>query len=171
MTEFNSEPEPMDGKQLKKDYRKFVGAFLALIFLVAGAYIAWKIYDYNRAPAALRELEQALREARDADYRRMMADIYGGKTPQETLQMYIDAVEAGDYELASKYFVEEGREKELRSFDGATKADVKSYLEPLKESAGQAGYLNMQGDSFVIDKPVYIRLILYPNGIWKITEI
>jgi hypothetical protein len=30
-------------------------------------------------------------------------DIYGGKTPEETLDLYITALKAGDIELASKY--------------------------------------------------------------------
>lgn len=32
-----------------------------------------------------------------------MADNYGGKTPEETLDLYINALKVGDIELASKY--------------------------------------------------------------------
>jgi hypothetical protein len=35
------------------------------------------------------------------------ADTYGGETPEETLELFIEALEAGDYELASRYFVPE----------------------------------------------------------------
>ena len=35
----------------------------------------------------------------------MTADTYGGKTPQETLDMFVDALKKGDVELASKYFL------------------------------------------------------------------
>lgn len=31
-------------------------------------------------------------------------DTYGGQTPEETLDMYIEALKAGDIELASKYY-------------------------------------------------------------------
>src|SRR3990167_11080939 len=34
----------------------------------------------------------------------MTADTYGGKTPRETLDMFIDALKKGDVELAAKYF-------------------------------------------------------------------
>jgi len=34
-------------------------------------------------------------------------DKYGGETPEETLQLFIDALKAEDIELASKYFVVE----------------------------------------------------------------
>ena len=35
----------------------------------------------------------------------MTADTYGGKTPQETLNLFIDALEKGDADLAAKYFM------------------------------------------------------------------
>ncbi len=42
-------------------------------------------------------------------------DTYGGNTPEETLQFFIDALKNGDTDLAAKYFVvdkqEEWREK------------------------------------------------------------
>ena len=37
-------------------------------------------------------------------------DTYGGATPEETMQMFIKAFQAGDLELASKYFIIEKRE-------------------------------------------------------------
>ena len=39
------------------------------------------------------------------------ADVYGGKTPEETLNMYIEALKKGDIELASKYVVVEKQEE------------------------------------------------------------
>ena len=45
-------------------------------------------------------------------------DPYGGDTPEETLALFIEALEKGDIELASKYFVideqEEWKEKLVR---------------------------------------------------------
>ena len=46
----------------------------------------------------------------------MKKDTYGGDTPEETLQLFIDALKAGDTTLASKYFVidkQKQTEKEL----------------------------------------------------------
>ena len=43
-------------------------------------------------------------------------DIYGGKTPEETLSLFVDALKKGDVKLASKYFVldkQKEMEKEL----------------------------------------------------------
>jgi len=35
----------------------------------------------------------------------MSEDTYGGKTPEETLNLFIEALKKEDLELASKYFV------------------------------------------------------------------
>ncbi len=35
----------------------------------------------------------------------MRQDTYGGKTPQETLDLFVEALRAEDIELASKYFI------------------------------------------------------------------
>lgn len=41
------------------------------------------------------------------------ADTYGGATPEETLKLFIEALEKKDYELASKYFVVERQQSAL----------------------------------------------------------
>lgn len=161
----------MDNNQLNKDFRKFLGLFIVIILLVAGAYITWKIYDYNRAPAALRQFEQALRDEQANNYQQMMADTYGGKTPQETLQMYIDAVSAGDYDLASKYFVEDKREAALENLKNTPLEKIPNVLEWLRESLAGEGSYSLDKTGFAVRKPVLVDFVLYPNGIWKITEI
>ena len=83
----------------------FLGIFfLVLIVLLlapkaASWYGGWKDARF----------EAKVQGVRKEIYDAAMADTYGGKTPQATLQMYIEAVEKGDYELASKYFVEKKR--------------------------------------------------------------
>src|SRR3989344_9643294 len=39
-------------------------------------------------------------------------DTYGGKMPEETLQLFIDALKKGDTDLAAKYFVPEKQKQE-----------------------------------------------------------
>jgi hypothetical protein len=85
--------------------------------------------------------------------------------------MYIDAVEKGDYELASKYFIEGKREKELKSFQGATPEFIKNYISLLNEALKNSGNYSFDKKYFTIDKPIGVRMVLYPNGIWKIIEI
>jgi hypothetical protein len=170
----------MDTDKPRRKYWKFVAAFLAMIFLAFGVVIALRVHEINKlakeqAEKAIKLVEQLKRE-QEAFYQKQLADTYGGKTPQETLQMYIDAVEKGDYELASKYFVVEKQEKELRSFDEASAAKVQNYLLLLKKSINETGgyyprdYM-VGGKEFIIDKPIYVRMQIYPSGVWKIIEI
>ncbi|MFH0806723.1 MAG: hypothetical protein V1885_03310 [Candidatus Brennerbacteria bacterium] len=49
--------------------------------------------NYELYQQGINDMEAALR-----------ADTYGGATPQETLDLFVDALRKGDIELASKYF-------------------------------------------------------------------
>jgi len=44
-------------------------------------------------------------------------DTYGGKTPEETYDMFLDALRKGDTTLASKYFVVDEQEKWKKTLD------------------------------------------------------
>ncbi|MDP3729329.1 MAG: hypothetical protein Q8R26_01045, partial [bacterium] len=55
----------------------------------------------------------------------MTADTYGGKSPQETLDMFIAALEKGDIELASKYFL-------LDMNENYSRGKQMNYLENIK---------------------------------------
>ncbi len=54
--------------------------------------------------------QQRLIAEREAAYR---ADQYGASTPEETLRLFVEALERKDYVLASKYFVVEEQEHQL----------------------------------------------------------
>ena len=55
----------------------------------------------------------------ESNYKMVMkADTFGGKTPEETLNLFISALKSGDAELASKYFMLDenlSREKWLKT--------------------------------------------------------
>ena len=77
--------------------------FLGLLFL----YFGWVTYWSPNAKRALEyqekveKVEQAMTDFETA----MRNDTYGGKTPEETLAMFIDALKKGDVDLACKYFI------------------------------------------------------------------
>lgn len=85
----------------RRHFWKFFGIFLLMIFLGLAAQVAIGMYvknkteneKFSKAENALNRLDEALKN-----------DTYGGKTPQETLNMFVDALKKGDVELASKYF-------------------------------------------------------------------
>jgi hypothetical protein len=70
----------------------------------------------------------------------MTADTYGGKTPKETLDMFVDALRKGDVELASKY---------VKLEDDLTRDTTVATLSQMKEK----GFL----DDMAIDLSADIR--------------
>ncbi|MEK7099881.1 MAG: hypothetical protein AAB883_01955 [Patescibacteria group bacterium] len=97
-------------------------------------YFSWLIgqapvRDENaRARAGWLQM-QAEEAALEAQYR---ADTYGGTTPEETLRLFVEALEKKDFELASKYFVVENREDFLSEIQDSEKGGfLGKYIEIL----------------------------------------
>ena len=85
---------------------RFVSIAAAILVVLIGAYFAWANYLSPEA-AGRRKMEEnvAKYESYINTYEAAMkADIYGGKTPQETLDMFVAALKKEDMDLASKYF-------------------------------------------------------------------
>lgn len=155
----------------KSKFWKFLFGFLAIIVAAIALIYGLQAYREHQNQKNLENFVNELERQRAAEYQNMMADTYGGKTPQETLRMYIEAVEKGNYELASKYFMEKYREKELNSFKGATKENITKYLSLLEQAISSKGEYSPDGKSFSIYEPVSVDFWLYPNGIWKLEKI
>ena len=81
-----------------------IAGFLALVAVAAGVFWfsgGYQDWQENRAEQALVNKADEVQRRIEEAYRN---DTYGGKTPQETLDMFVAALRAGDVELASKYF-------------------------------------------------------------------
>lgn len=137
-------------------------------------------YNQNKQWQEIKKSAEMFQKAEQELYQQMMADTYGGKTPQETLQMYIEAVEKGDYELASKYMVKENQEKESRGLLNIKDDQkfLKEYLNDIKKAEPDGEFKEEADETFQMKskieegKPYYfIRFVKYPTGIWKISEI
>lgn len=107
---------------------KFFVAIVGIVALAQLSYLAWNNYLSPQAKSN-REAQKAY----DAYLKyinqyetAMKNDTYGGQTPQETLDMFVDALKKGDVELASKYFV-------LRE-DGSRNPEILSILKTRKEN-------------------------------------
>ncbi|MCL5004891.1 MAG: hypothetical protein M1170_03040 [Patescibacteria group bacterium] len=155
---------------------RFAMIFCAVIVGILVLYVAgvwgWQKYRYWQDMKKSRAYEEGIKKWQQEDYAAAMADTYGGKTPQETLQMYIEAVEKGDYELASKYFIGDRQEEwknELNKIAEVNKIDI--FLKPLLESKNIEAQYSENMDTASIYGVVLISFKKYPNGIWKIIEI
>ncbi|MFH1192834.1 MAG: hypothetical protein V1656_00750, partial [Candidatus Jorgensenbacteria bacterium] len=89
----------------KPRFWKFAAWFVGIIAVVLAAA---SLVDYL-SPAAQRERElqrnyQQYQKGMSEMEEVLRADTYGGKTPQEMLDMFVDALKKGVVELAIKYF-------------------------------------------------------------------
>ncbi len=90
----NSAPKaPINDGRKKKLI--WAGVILAVLIL---SVIAWQYWQYTQTPyykqmQVVKELEKMAKES----------DKWGGKTPEETVALFTDAVKKGDFDLASKY--------------------------------------------------------------------
>lgn len=150
---------------------KFALWFMAIIVLGIAVFVGVRMYHFWKVDRELgafnKALENEAARMRDAQ----MKDTYGGKTPQETLSLYIEAVEKGDYELASKYFILEKQEGELRSLQKSSQENIDNVTKLLKEDLHSAGTYSQKRDGYVVRKPLLVDFMLYPTGLWKIIEI
>lgn len=122
--------DPAGGKKI--NWRQF-GRHWIVVFILAvlAAFVIWGMlksgpwlreWQNRRAASAFKKQMEEL-------YRN---DKYGGKTPEETFDMFIAALEKGDVELASKYFVLDKQEGWRQSLI-AIKKQPSAYGEMLAE--------------------------------------
>lgn len=93
--------------QKKGDWLKFAIILGGIIVAVIAAYLAWN-YFFNPEAMERRENEKRYNQffqALSEGEKKQKEDTYGGKTPEETLNLFINALESDNLELASKYFV------------------------------------------------------------------
>lgn len=107
---FNSSPEvPHDTPSKSRVFKFIIIAVLAVVFLFVCA-VVWEAFFSPRAVGereTRKNYEQAVKGMKEFEDK-MTADTYGGKTPQETLDMFIAALEKDDIDLAVKYIYWDG---------------------------------------------------------------
>jgi len=157
-----------------------------IVILAAGGVFAFIYFN----PEARREREEAEDTRRflnnlEALKQESARDIYGGQTPEETLNLFIAALRSGDVVAAAKFFEGEPDfdtgylswekfERELRRIQ--TDGNVMEFADDLEEydrtstddmGIGYFTYLDDDGEgSFQL----VIRRNQY-SGIWKIEDI
>lgn len=160
----------------KARFSKFVVRTLAVFFALFIALWGLAQYMQWRGVKNVEKTAELLEQIQKEDLERAMADTFGGETPQETLRMYIEAVEARDYELASRYVIEGNRSKtldELRISEEDTTTQYLGFLKNAEVSPGSTpdnGQLTMRA-STDLGPYFYIGFKKYPNGVWKIVKI
>lgn len=90
-------------KALRNKKLIWSGAVLAALIL---AVIGWQYWQYMHSAYYQQTKAVKLIEAQQRE-----SDKWGGKTPEETVRLFTEAVKKGDFELASKY----GRSELIKS--------------------------------------------------------
>ena len=90
---------------MTKNIVKFFGGAVLVVALGMGALFVIDYIRYQKSPEyqAQKEAEQIKKEYAE--------DPYGGDTPEQTLQLFIEALKKGDMDLAVKYFVLDKQEE------------------------------------------------------------
>ena len=117
------------------------------------------------------------------DYYKNISEVYkkdtdGGNTPEETLQLFIDALKKGDTDLAAKYYIPEKQKKEAESLlQNKTKGFLETYIKIVngkKTGTSFADNLTYEFDFFdENNKQVHTGQFTLNNStnIWKIESL
>ena len=141
------------------------GIILAVLIL---SVIGWQYWQYThsiyyRQMQGIKELERLAKES----------DKFGGKTPEETVRLFTEAVKKGDFDLASKYGNRDQIMPVLEKMktDGRTDQLIKDLENgKLEENPGFGGN---SFDLRIMDggKKYWIMgLFKSDEGTWKISE-
>jgi len=167
-------------KGLPSKGRLFIMLGVVLVIVVGTLmYINYQNNEFNRGQM---KIHDAFVEYEERLYEKAKEDDVGGETPQETLDMFIEAVEEEDYELASDYFVIGKKEEMLETLKGMKKNYLLSAINSFK-SARPTDYSsgldlnNKNINKFTMEAeinnspPYVIEFQKYPSGVWKILEM
>lgn len=148
------------------------GAIVAI--LIAASVVAY--YQWPRESAVDR-FARELKDLEKESYQEGLRDTHGGTTAPETLSLYIQAVERGDYTAASFYLPKHKREDEEQKLQAAAKNGdtLTRYLSFLRNaqpwpSQEGATTLTMEAPTD-LGPSMFIYFELYPSGVWKIIGI
>lgn len=148
-----------------------VGAPL-LAFAVVGIKVQYEHWSWVRQTDKFTEsLQKPFKE-----------DTYGGKTPEETWGMFLDALAKDDVDLAVKYFFFYDRDKQLARIEEGKKLgryeSAKAFYKkgPLikDEIYGSMGYYHisqyLEKEKYVEAYSINFQINKYTK-LWKLTEI
>lgn len=162
-----------------------LAAFVIWALLQAGPWLrGWQ--ERSAANALRKQAEEQLRN-----------DKYGGKTPEETFDMFIAALEKGDVELASKYFILNKQEQWRKTLEEYKTSNLLSDFVSELESQRSRWVVNSKSETgtavfdyqVVVKKDSFAKLgnqnikieageywnttmfERYSSGIWKISVL
>jgi len=152
---------------------KFFGGFTALIAI---GLLIWYI-GVSLSPEA-RE-ERAAREHLKNLQEQYENDTFGGETPEETIQLFIEALEAGDIDLATKYFVIDKQAERKKILEEIKeKGQLVNTVKSVKMLANKYSLIEGDDSRFIFEALneageliLQVDVARGPNGKWKILDL
>lgn len=156
--------------QLKAWWRHWSVVFILVFF---ASFVIWSMLNIatwlrnwqdQRSTAAIQKQLEKL----------YLEDKYGGKTPKETFELFISALENGDVELASKYFILNKRQDWLKTLsEYKSKALLSNFVIELKNTQNiwKKGSETSQTVEFYYGTQNITKFEKYPSGVWKISVL
>lgn len=151
-----------------KNILKFLGIGVGIAVLGLGVVYGVQYFQYRNNPEyqAVQDLENLKKK--------YAQDPYGGDTPEQTLQLFVDALKKGDTDLAAKYFVldkqQEWREELMKIKEKGLLKDMIKDIESTKLTFNEtAAYFTL-----VRTNDLSSELVMHKNPLnkkWKITEL
>ena len=151
-------------------FKKFLLITLGYIVFVVGAgagSLGRQWFETQKERSGLDKLVLLLEQGKEQEKR----DFDGGKTADETMAMFIEAMNKGDLDLAQKYLGSiDAREKFKEMKDNDKMGEFVESLGRIKKRSDDEGYY------MILDKNLKkltdsIGLNPNVNGIWKITSL
>lgn len=158
--------------------RHFWKFFLGLLGLVAaGLFVVYgtSFYAYKKY-----QNEEVKRQAGIERLNKLYEnDTYGGKTPEETLALFIDALKKGDTDLASRYFVIDKQEEWKKNLERIKSANqILAMINDIKKLNSKYPLVRGDDNRFIFEafnesKELILQADIGrgSNGIWKILDL
>ena len=152
--------------------KKILWVILAVV-VAFGGYYGWQFWGQYKQYSYFQNLEKNY-------FRAMKGDTYGGKTPQETLDLFVAALKAGDADLAAKYFALDDNLSRQKWMDRLNDLKARGLLDDMAvdiernefykdTESGAKQFLIYNSDR---TDSLIISLILNAySGVWKIESI
>jgi len=166
----------------KPRFWKFAAWFVGIVVIVlAAASLASYVSPEARRDRELQRNYLQYQKGMSEFEAAMRADTYGGKTPQETLDMFVDALKKGDVELASKYFVLKNGIPDENWRNALEKAGKENRLSVITDDIGRARQTSLSSElktawfAVFSEKGEIVHEILLKlnevSGVWKIESL
>ena len=169
-------------------FRYTVVLFLIFIIAILGLVVLNKLSPEKQNPDSSIADQQSLERVQELETA-LKNDTVGGKTPEETIQLFLAALKAGDMNQAAQYFAIDTNERSVYYLTRQQWIDALNYKQEKREIApiitflenakyNEGGSSNiLETASFVsrdkngnVDHEIFLSLNKYSN-VWKIESL